>query len=177
LATPRTLAEVDLTAITKALAAVETADPGKPREDRRREVQLERELAAATARIEALERDNRDLNTRLAEIAALAAGAAQTLKETSDSAPRPKDEAKPVRPLRVVATRAAPVSIDGITRRHASCWSRWRNMRPGTSPGVRRRHSPASSRVAGISMPGARNCETPNMSLRGTVWSRRLRKD
>src|ERR1700738_3336940 len=79
LATPRTLAEVDLTAITAALAAVATeslprirsGEPGKPKEDRRRHAQLEHELAAAKARIEILERDNRELNSRLAEIAAL----------------------------------------------------------------------------------------------------------
>jgi hypothetical protein len=86
LATPRTLAEVDLTAITAALAAVATAslprarsgDPVTPEEDRRRYAQLEPELATATARIELLEGENRELNSRLAEIAALAAGAAQT---------------------------------------------------------------------------------------------------
>src|SRR5262249_14439931 len=122
LAIPRTLAEslprtgsgVDLTAITKALAAVETVDPGKPREDRRREVQLERELAAAKARSQILECHTRDLNSRLAEIAALAAGAAQTPEETSAAAPGRKDETKPVRPLRVVPTRTVPVSGDGI---------------------------------------------------------------
>jgi uncharacterized protein len=123
LATPRTLAEVDLTAITAALAAVETeslprtrsGDPGKPKDDRRRHAQLEHELAAAKARIETLERDNRDLNTRLAEIAALAAGAAQAPVEAiSGAAPRPKNEAKPARPLRVVAIGAAPVLGDGI---------------------------------------------------------------
>jgi uncharacterized protein len=113
LAIPRTLAPVDLTAITMALAATETADPGKRREDLRRNAQLERELAAAKARIEILERDNRDLNSRLAEIAALAAGAVQTPVD-SDAASRPQKEAKPVRPLQVVATQAAPVSGDGI---------------------------------------------------------------
>jgi hypothetical protein len=115
LATPRTLADVDLTAITAALAAVVTKDPRKPREDRHRNAQLELELATAKARIEILERDNRDLNSRLAEIAALAAGAAQAPVETiSDPAPRPKNETKLGRPLRVVTTRAAPVSDDGI---------------------------------------------------------------
>src|ERR1700720_181460 len=122
LGTPRTLAEVDLTAITAALAAVETeslprtrsGDPGNPKEDRRL-AQLEHELAAAKARIEILERDNRDLNSRLAEIAALAAGAARAPVEAiSGAAPRLKNEAKPVRPLRVLAIGAAPVSGDGI---------------------------------------------------------------
>src|ERR1700731_360421 len=64
LATPRTLAEVDLTAIT-----------------------------AAKARIEILERDNRELNSRLAEIAALAAGAARAPVEAiSGAAPQLKNE-------------------------------------------------------------------------------------
>jgi hypothetical protein len=65
---------VDLTAIVAALAAVETEDPGKPKEDRRRQVELERELAAAKARIELLERENHEFNSRLAGIAALAVG-------------------------------------------------------------------------------------------------------
>src|SRR4051812_9051118 len=80
--------------------------------DRHRNAQLERELAAAKARIEILERDNRDLNSQLAEIAALAAGAAQTPVEAiSDAAPRPQKEAKPVQPLRLVPI---PASSDGI---------------------------------------------------------------
>src|SRR5436309_603698 len=55
LATPRTLAEVDLTAIVAALAAAETeANPEVPKLDRRREVRLEQELAAAKTRIEFL---------------------------------------------------------------------------------------------------------------------------
>jgi hypothetical protein len=79
LATPRTLAEVDLTAIMASLAAVEIEDPGKAKTDRRREAQLERELAAARARIELFERENRELNSQLAEIAALAAGTAPAI--------------------------------------------------------------------------------------------------
>jgi uncharacterized protein len=81
LATPRTVAEVDLTAIVAALAAAKTEDAGKPKglprtgsgEDRRRHVQLERELAAAKTRVEILEQKNRELNARLEQIAALAA--------------------------------------------------------------------------------------------------------
>src|SRR6202035_3991704 len=99
---PRTLAEVDLTAIVAALAAVETEDPGNPK-DNRRPVQLERELAAAKARIELLERENHDLNSRLSEIAALASAAAPaTLNDVSHQTPRPKAQAKPPRPLRLV---------------------------------------------------------------------------
>ena len=62
LATPRTLAEVDLTAIVAALTAAETEDPGKPKEDPRRHAQLEAELATAKARIDTLEQQNRELD-------------------------------------------------------------------------------------------------------------------
>jgi hypothetical protein len=72
LAVPRTLAEVDLTAIVEALAS-ETPDAGKPGKDHRRYAQLERDFAAARARIETLERENRELAARLERIAALAA--------------------------------------------------------------------------------------------------------
>src|ERR1700736_506659 len=72
IATPRTLAEVDLTAIVAALAAAETDQPGKPKQDRRH-AQLEHELAAAKVRIATLEQQNRELTTRLERIAALAA--------------------------------------------------------------------------------------------------------
>ena len=51
LAIPRTLAEVDLTAIVAALAAAGGEDPGKPKEDRSVRAQLEQDLAAARARI------------------------------------------------------------------------------------------------------------------------------
>jgi uncharacterized protein DUF87 len=117
LATPRTLAEVDLTAIVAVLAAAETeANPGIPKLDRRREAQLEQELAAAKARIEFIEQENRALNSRLADIAVLAAGAAPALvKDVSHTAPRPKIEAKPVlRPLRVVASNISAVSGDSL---------------------------------------------------------------
>ena len=123
LATPRTLAEVDLTAIITALAAVATeslprtrsGDPGKPKEDRRRQVELERELAASKARIELLEQENQELNSRLAGIAALAAGPAPaSVDNISREAPRPKIEAKPVRPLRVVTSNVPAASGDSL---------------------------------------------------------------
>jgi hypothetical protein len=112
LATPRTLAEVDLTAIIAALAAVETENPVKPRENPHRQAQLEQELAAAKAQIGYLEQQNRELTARLERIAALAAGSASMpndavlLKE-----PEAKIAAQPVRPLRVVTS--GPVSGDG----------------------------------------------------------------
>jgi hypothetical protein len=107
LGTPRTLAEVDLTAIIAALAAVEAEDPEKPK-DNRRQVQLERELSAAKSRIELLEQENCALNSRLAKIAALAADAAPVIVD--DASPQPKVEAKPARRLRVVPSNATTVS-------------------------------------------------------------------
>jgi hypothetical protein len=74
---PRTLAEVDLTAIMAALAAASAEDPRTPIGDPSRYAQLEQELAAARARIAVLEEDNRELKSRLAEISALAAGGAR----------------------------------------------------------------------------------------------------
>src|SRR5271163_1275626 len=62
-ATPGTLAAVDLTAIVAALASAGTENPAMLKADHRRHAPLERELAAARARIEALERDNRDLTS------------------------------------------------------------------------------------------------------------------
>ena len=115
LATPRTLAEVDLTAIVAALATAETGDPGEPKEDRRRHAQLERELMAAKARIETLEQQNRELNTRLERIAALAAaGPVPTADHVAlPDEPRAKIEAKPVRPQCVVSSDAG--SGNGIS--------------------------------------------------------------
>jgi uncharacterized protein len=110
IAIPRTLAEVDLTAIVAALAAVESKDPGKPKnlppsrsaEDRRRHEQLEHELADAKTQIAALEQENRNLKSRLAGIAALAAGAApeQVKADFRQEKPRPKPMSRPpvVRP-------------------------------------------------------------------------------
>jgi hypothetical protein len=74
---PRTLAEVDLTAIVAALAAAGAEDLRTPMGDPSRHAQLEQELAAARARIAVLEEDNGELNSRLAEILALAAGGAR----------------------------------------------------------------------------------------------------
>ena len=117
LATPRTVAEVDLTAIVAALAAAKTEDAGKPKglprtgsgEDRRRHVQLERELAAAKTRVEILEQKNRELNARLEQIAALAASPVPAAGDAAvPEQPRAKIEAKPVRPLRVVTPGSSP---------------------------------------------------------------------
>jgi hypothetical protein len=121
IATPRTLAEVDLSAIVAALAVAQTEDPGNPKsparsaEDRRRHEQLQQELAAAKARVAALEQENRKLKSRLAGIAALAAGAApeQVEADTREEKPRPKIAPKPVPRPRVV-TPDATVPNNGI---------------------------------------------------------------
>jgi len=73
--TPRTLAEVDLTAIEAALIAAGAEDPKTPKEDSSLHAQLEQELAEARARLAVLEEDNRTLKSRLAEISAIAGSA------------------------------------------------------------------------------------------------------
>jgi hypothetical protein len=108
---------VDLTAIVAALAAAETDQPGKPKQDRRRHAQIEHELAAAKVRIATLEQQNRELTTRLERIAALAAGSPSTPDDASlPEEPRAKIEAKPIRPLRVATSGATPVSADSLHR-------------------------------------------------------------
>jgi hypothetical protein len=104
LAIPRTLAEVDLTAIVAALAASGGEDPKKTKEDRSVHARLEQEMAAARARIAVLEENNRELHSRLAKIAELAAGAVRTLVGAAEIAvtPQPKiPGSNPVRPARV----------------------------------------------------------------------------
>jgi hypothetical protein len=105
LAAPRTLAEVDLTAIVAALAdasndPARSNNPPRTAADRRRQQQLEQEIAAATARISALEAENSELRSRLAGITALAAGAAHP---PAAAAP-PKREPRQLRPLRPVTS-------------------------------------------------------------------------
>jgi hypothetical protein len=105
LAMPRTLAEVDPTAIVAALDAASAESPGKPKEDPSRRAELERELAAARARITALEENNRELNSRLAGIIAVATGAAHASARNATivAEPEPKiSKAKPVNPRRVM---------------------------------------------------------------------------
>ena len=112
LAVPRTLAEVDLTAIVAALAAAETVASDKApdgptqgtlsRDEAARRDQLEQELAAAKARIVTLEEENRVLASRLAEIAALASGSKEALP-ISAPVSAPISEAKPPHSLRLGA--------------------------------------------------------------------------
>ena len=124
LAVPRTLAGVDLTAIVAALAATEQiGDPkARPRPscgDRERQAQLERELAATTARIAALEQQNHALAARLEQITALAANPAGSSGNTMYAAePRTNIGTKAIQPPRVSSpepaeTDAARVSSDG----------------------------------------------------------------
>jgi len=116
LATPGTLAEVDLTAIVAALTAAKTEDPGKPKEDPRRHAQLEAELATAKARIDTLEQQNRELTGRLERIAALAAAGPVSAPDAAalPEQPRAKIQEKAVRTLRVVTTNGAPVASDSL---------------------------------------------------------------
>jgi hypothetical protein len=110
---PRTLAEVDLTAIVAALASAGAEDSEERKEARTRYAQLERELAAAKARIAALEENNRKLNSRLAGIAALATGGARA--PAIDQEPRPEiPGAGPMRPERVVTSHSPAASGNSI---------------------------------------------------------------
>jgi hypothetical protein len=122
LATPRRLAEVDLSAITAALAAAKDEDhPGdskrSPRsaEDRRRYERLEQELAGAKARIATLEEQNRELLSRLRDISTLAAPSTGAPAATvSVSKAQPKSETRPVRSLQVAQSDTGPSSSDGL---------------------------------------------------------------
>jgi hypothetical protein len=137
IATPRTLAEVDLTAITAALAAAETGDPQKPErqprpqsEDRRQLLQLEEKLAAANTRIAGLEQENRELKSRLAGIAALAADSTSVTVDAKPSQPEPrppKHKPAPPQPSRPVSSdtgAASPESLHPAARKLLSAAAR-----------------------------------------------------
>jgi hypothetical protein len=153
-----------------ALAAVEIEDLGTAKTDRRREAQLERELAAARARIELLEREHRKLNSRLAEIAALAAGTAPAIvTDLSHEEPRPKIERKPARTIRLVTSNVATASGDSLhPAARKLLLALAQDARRG-SPGGRPRRLPVSNQAAAISMPAARICASSNMLRRQTV--------
>jgi hypothetical protein len=117
LAIPRTLAEVDLTAIVAAVAPSGDELPGKPKEDGSVQARLEHELAAASARIAALEENNREIRSRLAKIAAFAASDVRTPVDAADIAAEPQPKipgAKPVRPSRVGTSDSPTASGNGI---------------------------------------------------------------
>ena len=116
-AIPRTLAEVDLTAIVTALSAASDEDLGKPKGDRSAHARLEQELAAARARIAALGENNRELHSQLAKIAAFAAGAIRTSVDTADVAAQSQPKipgARSVRPSRVETSDSPTASGNGI---------------------------------------------------------------
>jgi hypothetical protein len=117
LTAPHTLAAVDLTAITAALAAAATAEPDTPKtrpvEDRQQREKLEQQLAAATARIAALEEENRELKARLEAIAGLAALSAPVAVPAVVKDTRPEIEPPPVR-IRRAATAAFPAADNGL---------------------------------------------------------------
>lgn len=127
LATPRTLAAVDLTAIVATLAAVEAEHPRDPKtpprarsdQDRQRQTQLERELAEAMTLIADLEQQNHALAARIAQIAALATDQAMPSGDAPAAKPRANIGIKPARPLQIAspapaATDAAGAAGDGI---------------------------------------------------------------
>jgi hypothetical protein len=147
---------VDLTAIVTALAAAETVDPVKPREDRHRHAHLQQKLANTKARIAVLEQENRELNSRLAGIAALAAGSASSAADTASVvASRPQTEAKPVRQLRVVSNAPA-VSGNGIR------------------PAARKLMTAAAQHAPALSPAGAFQ-RRPQRSVRGRLCRRNER--
>jgi hypothetical protein len=106
LAVPRTLAEVDLTAIVAALAA-ETQDAGESEKAHRKYPQIERDLAAARARIDTLEQENSELAARLEQIAALAATTRQAPIVDAAAGDKPSSQILPRTPIR---ERPPPVS-------------------------------------------------------------------
>jgi hypothetical protein len=113
LVTPRSFAEVDLTAIVAALATAGMPDVEKPASDPRRFAELERELAAARQRIASLEQENHDLTARLDDIAALATVAIpRPANRPSPAKQPPKVQLKPVPPS-MVAGRPTSVIGDG----------------------------------------------------------------
>jgi uncharacterized protein len=116
-AIPRTLAEVDLTTIVAALAAGGSEDTGKSKEDRSAHARLDQEIAAMKARIGALEENNRELHSRLAQIAALAAIADRAPVDATEIAagPQPKSQlAKPVRRQRIAPSDSSAAPDNSI---------------------------------------------------------------
>jgi uncharacterized protein len=113
LSVPRTLAEVDLTAIVAALAAA-APEAGKSARDDPRNTQLERELSAAKGRIETLEQENHQLAARLERIAALATSP-QPAAEKEALRDMPAPQIRPRSPLtRRTASSAAAVTVGGL---------------------------------------------------------------
>jgi hypothetical protein len=110
---PRTLAELDLTSILAALDSTSAEGPGKTNPKQTRHAELEQELAATKAQIAALEENNRELKSLLAEISALAAGSARApvvepvIRAFSGTKGRQSGIAKLERPRRTSDTSAA----------------------------------------------------------------------
>jgi hypothetical protein len=108
---------VDLTAIAAALAATGGEDSRTPKGDGSLRARLEQELTATKARIAALEKNNRELHSRLAKIAALAASDVRASVDTADIAAEPQPKiplAKPVRTLGAAPPAPATSSGNGI---------------------------------------------------------------
>ncbi|MGE3284376.1 MAG: hypothetical protein AB7O13_25940 [Alphaproteobacteria bacterium] len=117
---PRTLAEVDLTAITAALATSSTPDLDKPvPTDDRRLAELRGELAAAKKRIAELEQENRDLVGRLEQIVALAFGPFSTAEPTrpAERPPATQPNAVPRPRPRASTSHGSGGDIQGAARK------------------------------------------------------------
>ena len=119
-AVPRTLAEVDLTAITAALAAASTPDPVKPTPtDNRQLAEIQSELATARQRIAGLEQENRDLVGRLEQIVALAFGPFSIAEpaKTTEQPPAMQPSAAPRPRTRASSSHGADGDIQGAARK------------------------------------------------------------
>ncbi|HTV87775.1 MAG TPA: hypothetical protein VME41_02055 [Stellaceae bacterium] len=112
LAAPRTLAEVDLTAIIAALAAVDAPDTGKPTGDHRQLDEIKQELVVARERIATLERENRDLAARLEHIATLATAVSRAAVAPASAEAPPKVQQRSALPPQATARQATGM-VDG----------------------------------------------------------------
>jgi uncharacterized protein len=106
--TPRTLAEVDLTAITAALTVVEAEAPTSRHDGSGRLAVLERQLAEAQRRIGQLEQEKSALASRLERIMALASGTSESSQPSVGSTLLPTADYPAVPNVRKTRSRAAP---------------------------------------------------------------------
>ena len=181
LATPRTLAEVDLSAITAALAAAGGSSDGSRMDGaggsrgtlmnlRQRLTGLEQTLTSAQARIAQLDAEVGALRTRLAQIAALAVGDAVSSPKAERAAPEqalPIGAARPIkrRPTGQVAKNgglhpAAHKLLAALAQHAPACFT-WGQA--ATLAGLK----PSG----GTTMPGASNCGTWASSMKQRVSS------
>ena len=142
-ATPGTLAAVDLTAIVAALAATEAGNR-QPKQDRYRQAQLERDLAAAKAPIA----DPRARQPRARHAARADRGACRGSGAAIGGC-RPRESIDPGRDAGAACSaaagglvRAVSVSAEVAHRQQRSCWLPPHGTRRHASPGASLRPSP-----------------------------------